>query len=108
MTNPHGSRRRPRRLLLRPLLLGVALIFSALPAAIASAADVEVPRTFNAIGVGSSTSCAIDVDGDLRCWGAGSMGALGTGSTATVGSGSGTAMADLDPVIVPAMDASAR
>ena len=36
------------------------------------------------------------------------MGALGTGSTATVGSGSGTAMADLDPVIVPAMDASAR
>ncbi len=36
------------------------------------------------------------------------MGALGTGSTATVGSGSGTAMADLDAVIVPAMDASAR
>ena len=66
-----------------------------------------MPRTFDAIGAGSATSCAIDTDGDLRCWGDGSMGALGTGSTAIVGSGAATAMADLEPVVIPAMDASA-
>ena len=36
------------------------------------------------------------------------MGALGTGSTGSVGSGSGTAMADLEPVVIPAMDPAAR
>ena len=89
-------------------MFGISLLLPLLPAAITWAAEVEVPRAFDAIGVGSSTSCAIDTDGDLRCWGDGSMGALGSGSTATIGSGSGTAMTDLEPVVIPAMDPSAR
>ena len=92
MTQRHGSRRAPRRLPLGRLVFGVSLLLPLLPAAITWAAEVEVPRTFNAIGAGSATSCAIDSDGDLRCWGDGSMGALGTGSTAIVGSGAATAM----------------
>ncbi|MFZ8877498.1 MAG: RCC1 domain-containing protein, partial [Ilumatobacteraceae bacterium] len=108
MTQRHWSRLAPRRLPLGRLVFGISLLLPLLPAAVTAAAEVEVPRAFDAIGVGSSTSCAIDADGDLRCWGDGSMGALGTGSTGNVGSGSGTAMADLEPVVIPAMDPAAR
>ncbi|MGA1522186.1 MAG: RCC1 domain-containing protein, partial [Ilumatobacteraceae bacterium] len=108
MTQRHWSRLAPRRLPLGRLVFGISLLLPLLPAAVSAAAEVEVPRAFDAIGVGSSTSCAIDTDGDLRCWGDGSMGALGTGSTGSVGSGSGTAMADLEPVVIPAMDPAAR
>jgi alpha-tubulin suppressor-like RCC1 family protein len=46
---------------------------------------VEVGRLVSAIDVGRSRTCALGSDGSLRCWGNGSLGALGYGNTLTIG-----------------------
>lgn len=47
--------------------------------------DVPLGATATQIVVGAGHSCALTVDGAVRCWGAGSSGQLGTGSTDDVG-----------------------
>ncbi|MCA9652009.1 MAG: hypothetical protein KC501_18985 [Myxococcales bacterium] len=50
-----------------------------------AAGDVDVGGTAVQIALGSNFSCALLDDGDLRCWGANSLGQLGLGHTGPVG-----------------------
>ena len=46
---------------------------------------VDVGGPAVSIAAGGNHTCALLVDGTLRCWGDGAYGVLGTGNTATIG-----------------------
>ncbi|HWB69735.1 MAG TPA: hypothetical protein VG518_07135, partial [Solirubrobacterales bacterium] len=66
-----------------------------------SVAPVELGRDALAISAGEVHTCALLVDGALRCWGYGALGELGHGDTETVGD-------DETPASVAAVDLGAE
>src|SRR6478752_645246 len=63
----------------------------------ASAGDLDIGAKVQALAVGGAHSCALLVDGNVRCWGAWNFGSLGYGNTDNVGDDETPAMAgDVD------------
>ena len=63
----------------------------------ASAGDLDMGGKVQALAVGGAHSCALLVDGSVRCWGAWNFGSLGYGNTDNVGDDETPAMAgDVD------------
>ena len=62
------------------------------------AVDLGTGRTAIAISAGNAITCAILDTGDLKCWGFGMLGELGSGSSVTRGDGPNE-MGDLMPVV---------
>ena len=50
-----------------------------------AAIDLGSGRRARALGVGGSSTCAVLDSDDLKCWGSGSFGVLGSGSTSSIG-----------------------
>ncbi|RYZ07800.1 MAG: hypothetical protein EOO73_10740 [Myxococcales bacterium] len=59
----------------------------------ASAGDLDIGGKVQALALGGAHSCALLVDGKVRCWGAWNFGSLGYGNTDNVGDDETPAMA---------------
>lgn len=59
---------------------------------------VAVGGTVQSVAVGEDAACALLVNGDVRCWGRGDLGQLGSGGTDNIGDGPGEMGAKLKSV----------
>jgi alpha-tubulin suppressor-like RCC1 family protein len=49
------------------------------------AGDIDVGASVIAVSAGAEHTCALDINGKVRCWGSGSLGRLGYGNVTTIG-----------------------